>query len=296
MSVMTNYSTRAAAGGALLTVLAGVGAARAQIQYATGQNVAPVYEGWMRNDDGSIDMLFGYLNRNWEEVVSIPIGQENAVEPGGPDRGQPTIFEPRRIAQPPGERREQFVFKVRLPKGWGPKQEVVWTVTAHGRTDKAIGTLDPLDEINDHVIAENRGGAIVEGNKAPTIVSLEAEPIAVKLPATTTLTAIVKDDGLPKRLPTPPVSGNAPRPGGQRLQGLRVKWVYYRGPAGATTKFSPALSPIAGTEGTAVTTVTFSQPGTYVLRAWADDGPLYSTAEVTVKVTGASAGGQSQGQ
>ena len=38
--------------------------ALAQVQYSRGQNVAPVFEGWERNPDGSYNMVFGYLNRN----------------------------------------------------------------------------------------------------------------------------------------------------------------------------------------------------------------------------------------
>src|SRR4029450_4185371 len=106
---------------------------------------------WLRNSAGSLDMVFGYLNRNWEEVLFIPVGPANTIEPGGPDRGQPTVFYPRKAASPPGERREQFVFRVRLPKNWDAKQELVWTVTAYGRTDRAVGTLDPLAELDDGV-------------------------------------------------------------------------------------------------------------------------------------------------
>src|SRR5437763_5386121 len=58
-----------------------------QIQYATGQNVAPAFEGWEQNADGTYSFFFGYLNRNYEEQVDIPIGPNNAIEPGG-DRGQ----------------------------------------------------------------------------------------------------------------------------------------------------------------------------------------------------------------
>src|ERR1700757_1263381 len=39
----------------------------AQIRYSSGQNVVPVYEGWERNPDGSFNMVFGYMNRNYEE-------------------------------------------------------------------------------------------------------------------------------------------------------------------------------------------------------------------------------------
>jgi hypothetical protein len=285
---------------AVATLIGSLTSAGAQIQYQTGQNVAPVYEGWMRNDDGSIDMVFGYLNRNWEEVLYVPVGPENNVQPGGPDRGQPTIFVPRRFTQPPGERREQFVFRVRVPAGWGPKQEIAWTLTAHGRTDKAVGTLDPLDEIDTHVIAENRAFTITEGNKPPSIQSLKADPETVTLPGGVTLTVRVTDDGLPKPPAPPPGSGNGGGRGNAaaassavaalafmgRIPGLSVKWVYYRGPGVGLVKFEPERSgPI--TDGQATTKVTFKAPGTYMLRALADDGSLIATSEVTVTVKGA---------
>jgi len=63
---------------------------------ASGQNIAPVYEGWEPNPDGSFNLVFGYLNRNWEEEIDLPIGPGNTVDPGGPDQGQPSHFLPRR--------------------------------------------------------------------------------------------------------------------------------------------------------------------------------------------------------
>ena len=80
-------------------------AVRAQIKYARGQNVAPAFEGWEQNPDGSYNFVFGYLNRNYEEEVDIPIGPNNNIEPGG-DRGQPTHFYPRR---------QRFVFRDHEP-------------------------------------------------------------------------------------------------------------------------------------------------------------------------------------
>src|SRR5439155_10513152 len=81
----------------LAIVLAGATAfgISAQVRYATGQNVAPVFEGWEQNPDGTSSMIFGYLNRNYEEEVDIPIGPNNTIDPGG-DRGQPTHFYARR--------------------------------------------------------------------------------------------------------------------------------------------------------------------------------------------------------
>src|SRR5688572_7734963 len=64
--------------------------------YSRGQNVSPAFEGWERNEDGSLNFVFGYMNRNWEEEIDVPIGPDNNLEPGGPDQGQPTRLLPRR--------------------------------------------------------------------------------------------------------------------------------------------------------------------------------------------------------
>jgi len=67
-----------------------------QTKFSSGQDIQPVYEGWVRNADGTFTMVFGYLNRNWVEEPAIPAGPDNKLEPGDPDRGQPTYFLPRR--------------------------------------------------------------------------------------------------------------------------------------------------------------------------------------------------------
>src|SRR5258706_13307443 len=75
--------------------------------YSSGQPVWPAYEGWERNADGSFSLVFGYMNDNWEEQPVVPVGPENNIQPGGPDQGQPTRFQPRR---------NRFMFNVRVPK------------------------------------------------------------------------------------------------------------------------------------------------------------------------------------
>src|SRR5436190_17240783 len=107
-------------------------------KYNSGQDVQPIFEGWSRNPDGSFDMHFGYLNRNWVEEPTAPIGPSNSVEPGGPDRGQPAYFYPRT---------NRNLFAVTVPKDWG-KKEVVWTLTVNGKTEKAVGWLQPEWEID----------------------------------------------------------------------------------------------------------------------------------------------------
>src|SRR4051812_41385354 len=47
------------------------------VKYARGQNVVPVFEGWVTNPDGTFSLIFGYFNRNWEEDMFIPVGPDN---------------------------------------------------------------------------------------------------------------------------------------------------------------------------------------------------------------------------
>ena len=48
-----------------------------QTQFSSGQDVVPVYEGWLRNPDGTFTFVFGYFNRNWKEEPVIPAGPDN---------------------------------------------------------------------------------------------------------------------------------------------------------------------------------------------------------------------------
>ena len=68
-------------------------AVKFDVRAAKGLLVSPVYEGWYEVD-GTKYALFGYSNRNLEEIVDIPIGPHNHVAPGPADQGQPTRFFP----------------------------------------------------------------------------------------------------------------------------------------------------------------------------------------------------------
>ena len=111
-----------------------------------------------RTPTASFNFLFGYMNRNWEEELIVPIGPDNNIEPGGPDQGQPTRLLPRR---------NRFVFRVRVPKDWGQK-ELVWTLTTKGKTEKAYASLRPDYFIDDVVIASETG-ALGAGTSSPEI-------------------------------------------------------------------------------------------------------------------------------
>jgi hypothetical protein len=234
--------------------------ANAQIQYARGQDVTPAFEGWQRNPDGTFTMFFGYMNRNYEEEVDIPIGPNNAIEPGG-DRGQPTHFYPRR---------QSYVFSLVVPEDWDPQRKVVWTLISRGKTNFAKGWLQPEWEVNNEVIMENLGnGAKDMDNKAPTVTG--NGPQTVTLPATASLTVTAEDDGRPK-----------PRPG-QNGGGVRIRWIEYRGPGPVT--FNPPNEPPAyGKPVTSHTEASFKVPGMYWLQGIASDGILQTSYDITVSV------------
>src|SRR5437763_9274015 len=166
------------------------------LTYSKGRNVSPAYEGWEENPDGSFNFLFGYMNRNWEDELNVPVGPENNVEPGGPDQGQPTHFLPRR---------NRFIFKVRVPKDWGAK-DVVWTLTTQGKTEKAYATLR-LDSMVDDVVKASETGALGAGTSSPEVRSNKAPMVKLegdkhrtaRVGQPLSLTAVVTDDGVPKR-------------------------------------------------------------------------------------------------
>ena len=84
--------TRLAALAAILVVTPLTSTSGQQLVYSSGQTVAPAFEGWEHNPDGTFTMVFGYFNRNLDEHLHVQIGPDNNIEPGGPDRGQPTYF------------------------------------------------------------------------------------------------------------------------------------------------------------------------------------------------------------
>jgi hypothetical protein len=278
-----------------------------QVHYASGQSVVPVYEGWERNPDGSFNMVFGYFNRNYEEEVDIPVGPDNRIEPGVPDQSQPAHFYPRR---------QEFVFKVRVPADFGDK-DLVWTLNSRGKTEKAFGTLVPLYELANLVYLENRKGAGAltfpeEPNTPPTIEMVGSSRRSVAVGEPLSLSVDVADDGYPKPLvrktpkdPNRPPSGDFARQASPATQAvvkldpgvrLGVTWVLYRGGPGNVT-FDPTRSAavkapapgapgaeVAPVKGRATTTVTFGQAGEYVLRAYADDSILTTPLDIIVTV------------
>jgi hypothetical protein len=308
--------------GAVVCALVLAGSSPGAQTYSRGQNVSPAYEGWEQNEDGSFNFLFGYMNRNWDEEVNVPIGADNNIEPGGPDQGQPTRLLPRR---------NRFTFRVRVPKDWGDK-ELVWTLTTRGKTEKAYASLR-TDYFIDDVVIASETGALGAGSSSPEVRANKRPVVSIEGDKTRTarvgqpvaLVAWVTDDGVPKpRTTSSAAVGAAVRPAapanvsapprnpaltppsrltvGKRV-GLHLSWFVYRGdgpvrfdPAqikvwedtrtGANSPWAPLWTPPpVPADGKHTAQATFAEPGTYVLRARADDGALFGDADLTVIVT-----------
>lgn len=274
--------------------------------YTSGQTVYPAYEGWEKNADGTFNLVFGYMNENWGEEPNVPVGPENSISPGPADQGQPTHFLPRR---------NRFVFRIKVPKDFGTK-EVVWTLTVHGKTSKAYATLRQ-DLMIENIDIMSEAGALgagssnpeLRGDKPPEIKLEMAKNMDAKVGQPVSLPAVVTDDGIPRaRRLAPEVIQSAmmrppQRPTVQKFLGLHLSWFVYRG--AGEVKFSPAQikpwedtrtgsnspwaplwsAPPVPPDGRYMTTVTFSEPGTYVLCARADDGALVTDQFITINVT-----------
>jgi hypothetical protein len=215
---------------------------------------AGAFEGWFRNPDGTFGLLLGYYNRNRNQEVDVPVGPENRIEPGGPDRGQPTHFLPGR---------GWGLFSIQVPANFGDNK-LTWTITANGQTTVIPASLKPDYEISPFVEA-------AVGNTPPVLSFEEHGPSVqgprglivertAKVGTPLTLTVWVSDDAKfttssgaqPKTMTTP----------------VTLRWIKYRGEGNVV--FSANRPEVERTEraglatafsGKASTTVTFSAPG-----------------------------------
>ena len=253
-----------------------------------GTSITGAFEGWFDNPDGSHSFLVGYLNRNRSREVDIPVGPQNQIEPGGPDRGQPTHFLPGR---------QWGMFVVTVPKEFSAEQRLVWTIIVNGQSNSIPLHLHPDYNISPLIDAsgntppvmrfEERGAEIQGpiGNVAAAIN--RATSMSAPLPLSVWVTDDMKyttDTNAPMRASRPPVT---------------LVFTKYRG-AGSVT-FDPAKvnaeripGGAAAFQGKGTTTVKFSEPGEYMLQVTANDysgvGGLgfeccWTTAIVKVAVT-----------
>ena len=238
-------------------------------QRGFGASITGAFEGWYANPDGSRTFLVGYLNRNADQALDVPIGPNNRIEPGGPDLGQPTHFLPGR---------RHGMFSIVVPREFtSPEQRLTWTIVANGQT-----TVIPIRLHQDYVVSPfadvavkntppvvrfEEGGAPMQG---PVALLSAAPARRASRQSPMPLTVFASDDAkyasgtmaVPVK-PPPPV---------------RLLWSMYRGPG--RVMFDNAQPPVETLSGGAVnvpfsgramTTARFSEPGEYVLHVTAMD-------------------------
>lgn len=284
--------------------------------YIKGQHIEPAYEGWEQNPDGSYNFIFGYHNENWEDELDIPVGENNFFSPGAEDRGQPTHFQPRR---------NRFTFKVQVPEDWGDKELTWTVTSPNGETRIAYATLAKDYVIDHVVIASETGslgaGTSTPESRAntPPQVSIVGDTVrSVRVGEPLELRVKVTDDGLPHPGRVASLNRDA-SPSAQaeiqrflrapnritvgKVNGLFLSWSIYRGDgeaefmpqqikswedtrASANSPWGAYFTPPPVPEdGMYESTVTFKEPGRYVLWARADDGGLYADQYLEVNVT-----------
>jgi hypothetical protein len=283
---MSKYKQLAA--GALAFVLMGLTAAPLYAQLpahlrdyplaqrkASGDLVAPFFDGWIANGDGSVTMIFGFMNRNRQEVVDIPLGSNNYIEPAQFDGVQPTHFPVYNRGGFVGIR-ERGAFAVTVPADMAGT-EVVWTLKHAGhsysvpgratspayemsRAEAAFGSLSPAIRFK----LDGPESVDREGIYGPRIMASVGKPV--------TLSAFAQDRG---------------NRDGYEVESLLfpvgTTWLLHQGPA--MPDFEPAAvsgrdrakdSGEAGmntNDGWTVvkTQATFWEPGDYVVRLQVDN-------------------------
>lgn len=231
----------------------------------SGQAIIAAYEGWYENADGSNTILIGYYNRNTKQAIDIPVGPNNHVDPGGPDRGQPTHFL---------TGRQWGVFSITVPKDFGADKKITWTIVANGKQTEIPFSLNPLYVISPFKDATD--------NTPPFIGFSEAGPFVQGPPRTiaNTLTAapgaaLPLDIWLGDDAVVPPAMASFAK----MLPPVTVIWSKFRGPGDVTfsnarpkaAKLEFKAPPSAMYTGKASTTATFQDPGEYILEVTAND-------------------------
>jgi hypothetical protein len=242
---------------------------------AQGLPVVPYMEGWYDNGDGSVTVSFGYHNRN-RETVTVPLGEQNRVEPAQLDGMQPEHYFPGR---------HHGVFAVTMPASMAG-ETVWWYIESAGqelsvpgdrgstayeldRNPRPQGSLQPLIWFE--------GGE--RGSGPEGVVSVDTKTVSVGVP----LTLEVLTDDPSVRDPSDPRF--------TKPLDTTVSWYAHQGPAPVTMTEHPStplsdaptfpvlgLVPVADArvavpagEGPARIIATFSEPGEYLVRARLDN-------------------------
>ena len=221
------------------------------------QAIYPAYEGFTRNEDGSLTLSFAYFSHN-STPVTIPPGIENFFAPGRGNIGQPTTFHP-------GHHRWECIVVVE-PEFDG---NLRWTLSHAGITTATSESMlqyswefsesdhrNALRSIEDPT-AVPRGSCL---NRPPIVRVLGyggsrgPHQLNVVVGEGLKLFGSVRDEGLP--------SGGA----------LTSSWRKVSGPGNVTFEHPDQSRTLAF----------FTEPGEYELELSGSDSELHNTTAVTV--------------
>jgi hypothetical protein len=221
------------------------------------QPIYPVYDGFLKNPDGSYTIAFAYFSHN-ADTVTIPPGPANQFAQAPADRQQPTVFLP-------GHWRFQCVMVV------GPEFDgkLTWTLSYAGTT---TGTSEKMLQSNWNLLEGATELGKIDYAKVPKGVCLNRPPTVRVLGIT------------PRRGAVPSLSvgvneelnlfGSAHDEGLPRGKAFVAGWKVLSGPG--TVTFSNPNS--------ARTKATFSAPGAYELELSASDSEFTERYRLNVKV------------
>ena len=245
---MTPTMVRTVAAGMTAVALA----SPAILQSQTSTSVFPVYDGFLRNDDGSLLLAFGYFNHN-RTTITVASGPNNRFMTGEPDRGQTTSFLP-------GHHRWQCVMVVdgdfdgvlRWHLSHGDEAHLTsesmlqysWEIDAGG-SRRALRDIDPASSPRDVCL-----------NRSPIVRVLGPSELTGTVEQGVKLFGSVRDEGLPR---------------GAAVTGT---WQQTSGPG--TTTFDAPDQPR--------TLAFFDMAGTYTLELRGSDTVFERSAQVTVVV------------
>ncbi|MCG8413870.1 MAG: hypothetical protein MI746_06580 [Pseudomonadales bacterium] len=222
----------------------------------SGQTVTPAFEGWYENEAGDIELSFGFYNRNSEEVLDIPVGAANRIigaADGNDDQGQPTVF---------ATGRHWGVFTVTIPADH--EDEVVWHLENQGKVFHVPANLH-TDYVIDAIVGDANGNLppkIRFSEDGPTghgPAGITAGPVNARVGEPVSLDAWVTDDGKVSGIAAMFVAQSGATPP------VDLHWFAHQGPG--TVEFSEVETKIPAAGGQATTEATFSEAGSYLVRA-----------------------------
>ncbi|MCH8811847.1 MAG: hypothetical protein IID07_08445 [Gemmatimonadetes bacterium] len=267
-------------------------------RHKSGDLVAPFFDGWYDNGDGSVTFVFGFMNRNTEEIVDIPLGPDNYLQPARFDGVQPTHFPVYNRRGLTGIR-ERGAFAVTVPADMAGT-EVVWTLSHAGHSYSVPGrATSTAYELSRTAAARGSLSPVIRFNRnGPESVDREgivANRVTARVGIPVTLSALVQDRGERRGYDVDSL-----------LFPVGTTWILHQGPA--LIQFEPES--VSGRErraagegvrsnsdgwSVATTQATFSEPGDYIVRLRVDNfmAPdskfdnqcCWSNAYVPVRVT-----------